>query len=276
MATSPEALWRLDPSKRTIDFWGVFTGTLLAGGEDELIAVAGGAATSFKNRDLEDRATIRGGIDALRAAGVAGYPDTAKLLSQLIQGPDADQTLIRAAGSGSTLRAASDHIRRAVITRKVERIAWGARGLYILENLEGFTVVRGVASATLAAIPLGVTQLVALAVQAHGAISAAAAQEMGLKFQGYIESGVAALAQQAGTTAPASGTTAPASGGAKGRPPGAKGPVPGRAPVPGRGKAAATAAPAATAAFSLASIPTWAWIGAMGLVAYVVLAPTDE
>jgi len=187
---SPEQLWRTDPARRPINVLGIFTGTL-AGGEDEVIAVAQGGRTSFKNRTAEDRATIRGGLAVLNIAGVRGYGsvNVESLSSKLVQGKQQDQKLIRAAGGGNTLKAAANHIRGIVSKHGLDRAAWGARGIYILANLKGFAKVRHVAAGVSAIFgPIGM--LVGAAVEGHGAISAAVAKKLAAKFNTYVTEGI--------------------------------------------------------------------------------------
>lgn len=209
----PEKLWNTDPDHRKINVIGIVTGTM-AGGDDELIVVAQGARTSFKNRVLEDRATIRGGVAALHAAGVSGYPNPERLHSDLFQSKERDAALVKAARGGRDIRSAADHMRKVIRQHGLERAAWGARGLYLLANLTGFQIVRGTVSTVLAVIPTGVTQIVAAAVAGHGAISAAVAKGAADKFSKYVKEGLASYRkkQEAAAAAGVPAAAPPASG----------------------------------------------------------------
>jgi hypothetical protein len=183
----PEVLWRMDPQRRPVDIFGVISGNLM-GGEDEVIAVAKGARTSFKNRPADDRATIRGGLAILRAAGKSGInPDGLK--SQIVQGSQEDRKLVHAAGGGTDLKSAANHVRKRVkaLGPSAERAAWGMRGLYVLQNLKGLAVGRGVGSGVASAFgPIGMA--VAAAMSIHGAVSGAVAKEAASRFTGYVKS----------------------------------------------------------------------------------------
>lgn len=204
-----EGLWAMDPSKRPINIIGFFTGTL-AGGEDEVIAIAAGARTSFKNRIADDRATIKGGLEVLKLAGVSPYTrvDVDKLKALALQSEKEDDKLIRAAGGtgtgGKAVRATADMIRRVVIDHHLARAAWGARGIFLLVNLKNMQVARGVLTTTggivasVAFPPLGI---VSAAMAGHGAISAAVAKGIAahLKrdYDEGLQEGIAQLAQDA-------------------------------------------------------------------------------
>jgi hypothetical protein len=205
----PWQLWRMDPASRPINVLGFFTGTM-AGGEDEVIVVASGARTSFKNRASDDRATIKAGVEILSALGVEPYTsvNVKALRVAIVQGDKVDKALIQAAGGGGSLKGAANKIRKAVTKygKGAETAAWGARGLYLLGLLEGFAVVRGTASAIAAAAgPIGLA--ISAAMSGHGAISASVAQAQVAKFQGYVKSGLrdarAALAKKGGSSAAA-------------------------------------------------------------------------
>lgn len=184
---TPEQLWRTDPNQRPADVFGVISGNLM-GGEDEVIAVAKGAQTSFKSRPTEDRATIRGGLAVLAMAGRSKV-DVKALSSKVVQGPKADAALIRAAGGGSDLKSAANLVRKKVSDAKLERAAWGARGLYILENLKGFSAARGV-GATVSALfgPIGMA--IGAAMGIHGAVSGKVAEEATRRFKAYVKQGL--------------------------------------------------------------------------------------
>lgn len=200
-----EGLWAMDPAKRPIQPMGFFTGTL-AGGEDEVIVIAAGARTSFKNRIVEDRATIRGGLAALKAAGVEPYAsvNVDALKSGIFQSNKQDAALVRAAGGQgdkqSDVKDAANAIRQVVIDHHLARAAWGARGLYILGNLKGFTVSRGVSGVVSGLLgPVGM--IISGAMAAHGAISGAVmkgiADRLKTDYDEGLQEGIEKLAQDA-------------------------------------------------------------------------------
>lgn len=195
---APETLWSMDPQRRPVDVWGVISGNLM-GGEDEVLAVAKGYRTSFKNRACDDRATIRGGIAVLHAIGrMRANPDSFR--SQIIQGPREDDKLIRAADPklggqkghhGQRLKAAADVMRKrvAALGPRLARAAWGARGLYILQNLKGFNIARGVASGVSSVFgPIGLA--ISAALTAHGAVISANTKNAAERFQSWLKAGV--------------------------------------------------------------------------------------
>jgi hypothetical protein len=229
----PETLWSLPYSKRKVDVSG------LLGPEDTIIAVAKGMRPGALIA-LEDRATIKGGLMALRAAGLS-KTDPINLKVTTLNLPKHDQELIRAAGLKSgTLQAAAAKVRAAVAKqgKGLARAAWGARGLLILSTMAGFSAGRAVTATSLAVIPLGVTQIIGAAVAAHGAVSGAIAKSLSDKFTTYVKDGLAQQQRQVKKQAEAKAAAAKKT--AISRP------------------VSAAAAPAAAPA---SSVPTWAWWG---------------
>lgn len=185
----------MDPGKRSISVVGFLTGTL-AGGEDELIAIAKGAKTTFKNRKVEDRATIRGGLLALQEAGLSKVGPKG-LQSKIFQSKEADARLAKAAGGGD-LKTAATRMRARVAKHGpgLARAAWGARTLFLLENLKGFQKVRGAAAGVSSIFgPIGM--IIGAAVGAHGAISGKVAARLAQAAQGWVQSGLAAYRRNA-------------------------------------------------------------------------------
>lgn len=153
---SYEKLWRTPPEKRPISPWGaveiatiigtapvsagIGASSLLTLPYTTLLPIAKGARPSEPFRAMEDRATIRGGVTVLRAAGVKGFTrvDPKKLVSGIVATPGDDRKLIAAAGGGKNLRDAAARIRRVVAKNKLERAAFAARALFIAGNTAGF------------------------------------------------------------------------------------------------------------------------------------------
>ena len=177
-------LWHTDPSMRPVSVLGIVAGT--AGGDDLVVALAGGARSSVFIRPLEDRATIAGGLQALKAAG--RYQGTSTFPVKLVQGDGDDEKLVRAA-KGKNLKDAALKIRDAVAKAGLERAAFAARGLLILQNLTGFQKVRGIAAGITAVIgPIGAA--IAAAMGAHGAITAAVARNLLSRFEQDWKTGI--------------------------------------------------------------------------------------
>lgn len=171
-------LWRMDPSMRPVSVLGIVAGT--AGGDDLVVALAGGARTSVLGRALEDRATIAGGLHALKAVG--RYQGSTSFPVRLFQGKNEDLKLIHAA-NGKDLKSAARKIRDEVASAGVERTAFAARGLLILQSLSGFQKIRGIAGGVSAAVGGPIGAAIAAAMGAHGAITAAVAQGLLKRFE---------------------------------------------------------------------------------------------
>lgn len=183
---SPSVLWSRAPHLRRVDLSGLFSP------EDTIIAVARGMAPGIMAA-MEWRATIRGGLTALKMAGVKGYTriNVAGLKSTTANLPRHDTALIRAAGGGgNTLKRAGERIQRIVARHHLSQAAWGARQLYILANLAGFQIAHAVAAAAVNVIP-AVGQIVSAAASAHMAISAAIAKKIAEEAGKNIKTGLA-------------------------------------------------------------------------------------
>jgi hypothetical protein len=181
-------LWRTDPSMRPVSVLGIVAGT--AGGDDLVVALAGGARSSAFIRPLEDRATIAGGIQALKAAG--RYQGTSTFPVKLVQGSGDDEKLILAA-KGRSLKDAAMKIRYAVVKAGLERAAFASRGLLILQNLSGFQKVRGIA-AGIATVTGPIGAIIAAAMGAHGAVTAAVARNLLTRFEQDWKAGIPKVA----------------------------------------------------------------------------------
>ena len=193
------ALWSTPPEKRKVDVSGIFSP------EDTIIAMGRGMAPGTGTR-LDQRATIRGGVEVLRALGVAPYRDVdvKQLKSQVSQDIVADTNLVRAAygrrplgrvdgkkkQKGPSLKQAADHVRKVVERHHAERAAWGARSLYVYANLKGFFVARSVAAAALQVFP-GIGTIVGAAIGGHGAISAAVSKKLSEESARDLQAGLA-------------------------------------------------------------------------------------
>lgn len=156
------ALWRMDPEKRPFSAWGIIgtanvpnlMAAYIAAPYSTFVPIARGARPVGPLLPMEYRATIRGGLAALRGAGVKGYTRVSvdKLDSRIVQSKRSDDALVAAAGQrGKSLKTAARHIQRVVSREKLDRPAFAARALYILANAKGFDlyakVVFAIASA---------------------------------------------------------------------------------------------------------------------------------
>ena len=231
---SAAELWARSPTKRKVDVSGLFSP------EDSIIAVARGMHPGVLY-DMDARATIRGGLAVLKMAGVKGYTKTNvdRLKSTTLNtGPD-DKALLKATGGGvKNLKDAAARIRGAVHKRGLGKAAWGARQLYVLENMKGFQVASGVSAAVVNVVPV-VGQIVSAGVAGHMAISAAIAQKISEEAGKNIEGGLkaykakkakAAAKKEAASEGPAANADAeitPPSGTAA-EPPGETGPLAGQ------------------------------------------------
>lgn len=141
----PDRLWMTPPKKRKVDVSGVFSP------EDTMIAVAKGAQPSFATADLDRRATIVGGIVALKAKGVQPYAKVnVKVLHALTaQSKAEDKKLLHAAGAKS-LEKAAQKVRKAVHEHHLDGLAWDYRALAILGGMKGATLAHSAAAAILA------------------------------------------------------------------------------------------------------------------------------
>ncbi|MSQ55766.1 MAG: hypothetical protein EXR31_10410 [Betaproteobacteria bacterium] len=186
-------LWNRPPTKRKIDVSGLFSP------EDTIIAVARGMHPGIAI-NMEYRAGIRGGLTALKMAGVKGYTtvNVQKLHSTTLNLPNDDKALIRAAGGGQkvgagrrrlTLKGAYERIIKIVHLHRLDQAAWGARQLFILQNIKGFQIAHGVAAAAVNVIP-GVGQVVSAAAAAHIKISSAIARRVSGDAAKNIEAGI--------------------------------------------------------------------------------------
>lgn len=191
-------LWSRDPDKRKVDASGLLSP------EDTLIAIARGMHPGVL-RDMEDRATIRGGLTALRLAGVPGYTKVPVnvLKSTLANLPEDDDKLRRYAKRGNNLRESAAAIRKVVQRQGLEQAAWGARQLYVLDNIKGFSVGRGIAAAAVGAASfatLGVGAIISAGLAVQGAISGAIAKKVAEDATNNLKQGLAkAKSKRAGT-----------------------------------------------------------------------------
>lgn len=187
---TPAQLWQRDPAKRKVDLSGLFSP------EDTLIAIARGMAPGVLDA-LDDRATIRGGLTALKMAKVKGYTKVPveTMKSTLANLPEHDDKLIQAAKGGRTLKDAAKHMRKVVHKQGLDKAAWGARQMYVLDNLKGFQLARAVTATVLSlssAGTLGIGPVVAAGIAVQGAISGAIAKQVATDAAVNLKSGLVA------------------------------------------------------------------------------------
>ena len=171
------ALWSTPPTQRKFDATGLFSP------EDTLIAIARGARPSGPLEELDARATIVGGIAALRAIdGPKKWADPKKLHAQTAQSGKLDAALIKAAhGDGKgrkALLSAAKRVRVAVHRRELDRLAWDYRGLAILASMKGAALAHS-AAATILAVAFAPAGAIA---GAHIAVTQAIAKKVGDAF----------------------------------------------------------------------------------------------
>lgn len=183
-------LWMRNPDKRKVDISGLFSP------EDTIIAVARGMHPGVL-RDMDDRATIRGGLTVLKAAGIPGYTkvNLVPLKSTTANLAKDDAALVRAARLplGTTIRSAASSMRATVHKHRLDRAAWGARQLYVLDNIKGFSAGHALASAVVALVPIPGARIIGAAMAAHGAISGAIAKGVTAAAMNDMKLGLAAV-----------------------------------------------------------------------------------
>lgn len=228
----PEVMWSLPYNRRKVDVSGMF------GPEDTIVAVAKGMRPGVQSA-LEYRATIKGGLAVLQAAGLTDVnPSELKVTTLNLAKHDRD--LIHAAGlKGEKLKDAAEKIQRDVAKhgKGLARAAWGARGLLILSTLTGFMLARSTAATVLQLFP-GIGTIVGAAIAGHGAISGAIAKSLSDRFTGYVKEGLAQY--EAERSREVSSSPDPSAG---------------SAPVPVTG-----------------SVPSWAWWGGGALLTLLGIA----
>jgi hypothetical protein len=182
---TPKLLWNKEPSKRKVDISGLFSP------EDTLIAIARGMAPGVMS-EMEHRATIRGGLTALKMAGIKGYTKVPVnvLKSTIANLPEDDDKLRKYAGKGNDLTAAAKHIRAVVKKHGLEQAAWGSRQLYVLDNIKGFTVGRAVAAAAAPFVFPAWGVLISAGLGVQGAISATIAKQVATDATNNIKNGL--------------------------------------------------------------------------------------
>jgi hypothetical protein len=224
----PEVLWSTPYNKRKVDLTGVVLGP-----EETIIAVARGMNPGAMI-NLDRRATIKGGLTALKAVGLSDV-DPSRLKVTTLNLPADDKALIRAAGGGRNLKEAAEAVQRRVAGRgpALAKAAWGARGLFILGTLPGFQVGRSIASTVVGIFVPPVGALMA----AHGAVTGSVATATTDKMTAYLKEGVAEYQAR---------------------------------PRGGSGKTAAPAEAAVVAAPPAPGVPPWLWIGG-GVAALAVI-----
>lgn len=144
---APEVLWAMDPQRRPILIESQY------GTRELIVALAGGNRVYGPLRALDSRATIRGGIAAMKAAG-HDVPAPRGLDSRIRQDNAADTKLIRAAGGGRNLEGAAERVRARVRGLGLSRAAWGYRGLYVLDAAAGVKAAESTATAAVSVIPI--------------------------------------------------------------------------------------------------------------------------
>jgi len=201
MKIAPATLWATPNVKRHKDLIGTAGAVLTGSPAVAYVAVARGNRAGGPMLALEQRATIRAGIAALRQAG-RGYADVdpAKLRSGLVQGANADAALVKAAGVGDDLASACDGIRVKVgkAGNGVATAAWGLRGLYVLAGYAGFAAAQGAAAIAVNVIPV-VGQAASAVIAGKSAIEGAVLGKANKDFQAMVKDGMA----RAGASKPA-------------------------------------------------------------------------
>lgn len=200
---TPKQLWNKEPSKRKVDISGLFSP------EDTIIAVARGMAPGVMS-EMEHRATIRGGLTALKMAGVKGYTKVPVnvLKSTIANLPEDDDRLRKYAGKGNDLTASAKHIRSVVKKNGLEQAAWGSRQLYVLDNIKGFSVGRAVAAAAAPFVFPAWGVLISAGLGVQGAISGVIAKQVATDGTNNLKNGLRKAKVKAKQLSTAETTTA--------------------------------------------------------------------
>lgn len=193
MKIDPATLWGTPNDKRAKDIGGS-VGAVLAGSPAvKFVAVARGHKAGGPMRPLEQRATIRAGIAALRQSG-RGYADIdpAKLRSGLVQGKQSDAALVKAAGVGDDLASAAVAMQKKVAEqgKGIATAAWGLHGLYVLAAYSGFAAAQAASAIGVNFIPIA-GQIASAAIGAKSAIEGAVIAKANKDFQAMIKDGLA-------------------------------------------------------------------------------------
>lgn len=144
----------------------------------------------------EQRATILGGAQALQAAGIPGYGvlDIGDL-SKAKAGRGRNDKMLLKLSQSKSLQQGAERIRRAVIKNKLERPAWGYRGLLLIQPAIISATARGATATAIATF----VPWVYIGVAQEAALGAWMAKEV-VRFKRYIgeSQGASAAAVAAG------------------------------------------------------------------------------
>ena len=188
----PSTLWNTPNAKRPKDLGGTIATVLTGSPAVKYVSIARGRQAGGPFLALEQRCTIRGGIAALRQAGLA-YEDTdpAKLHSGLAQAKKADAALVAAAGTGDDLASASEGMRKKVSAAGagLATAAWGLRGLYVLASYAGFAMAQTAAAVGVNFIPVA-GQIASAVIGAKTAVESAVMAKANKDFQGMVKDGL--------------------------------------------------------------------------------------
>ncbi len=276
-----ETLWRTDPRRRPLEV-GIFF-TPGADAADALVSMAKGYAP-IGVEATEWRAEIVAGLVTLGVAGVPGYEsmnlDMLKRYAQITLSKSDNKALLKIAGekgdSDKDLEKAAKNMRTKVskLGKDAERLAFGLRGILVLENTKLIRASKAAVVAGLAFVPVvgPIISAVGAAVESvKGAVAEGVAAQLALLVKNGQE-GMQKQAQlnaQKASTAEEEHAAALAITGGKNMPPpgGVKKPV---TLAPSTGTNAMTeggSAPAAGGLFGLSS-KTLLWGGvALGVIA---------
>ncbi len=130
--------------------------------------------SAFALREM--RSTILGGLQALQAAGVSGYADMnlEGLAVRVVKPAKFDETFMALAGNASSIKEASEFIRKEAIKNRVAAPAWYLRGIVMIQPALLSTQARAQVGGIVAAVggPIGALVGGGIAAQeaAHGAL----------------------------------------------------------------------------------------------------------
>jgi len=196
---SYEKLWMLPMSKRDASLVGIVSY------QDSMVQVALGAKPGTDSLErLDNRATIKGGLQALYLAGFIEQ-DPSGLIVGATNNEQDEIALLKAAGvstkgdRGKNIAKAAQKIRKEVKAKggkPLMRAAWALRALVMLSAAGIFGVVRGSSALVLGVIPAGVTQVAGGIVAGLSAVTQGRIDGQVQKFTAAAEKNLAVFAKK--------------------------------------------------------------------------------
>ena len=196
---SYEKLWMLPMDKRDASLVGIVSY------QDSIVQVALGAKPGTDSlARLDDRATIKGGLQALYLAGLIDK-DPSGLFVAATDNKDDENALIKAVGVSTkgdrrkNLAKAAQRVREDVKKKggkPLMRAAWALRALVMLSAAGIFGLARAGTAALLGLFPTGITQIAAGAIGFLSSITQGRIEGQITKFTASAERDIAIVANK--------------------------------------------------------------------------------